>query len=146
FNGVSPSNGPHIHVTANQSFTTSTGERIEAGTAQGPQSYLDITCTMSGSAVTCPGFQLDSTRDSPDTPTATYSFNWFRVTGSSQGYIGPIQGMSNLQVPPTIVASGACSPVGTCAFFVDLIIYNQGSPPLPISDFYNKQQIDNKLV
>lgn len=148
FTGVSAANPPHIHIIANQSFTASTGERIEFGSVQGNSLiiYLDVPCTMSGVTVTVPQITIDSTLDSADNPFSSYSFYWYRVLGNSSSFIGPVDGMANLQVPATIASASGCSPAGTCCNWTDLIIYNQGSIPLPLADFYTKSQVDAKIL
>ena len=58
-----------LRIYATKTFVTSDGTTIIGGTTSG--FYKTITCTVSGSTVTCPQFTIDSTTDS-SLPTVKY--------------------------------------------------------------------------
>jgi hypothetical protein len=63
-----------LRIYANQSFWTSDGQYIPQGTpGQANTAYLEIAGEVLANVLTLPGFEIDSTVDSPDNPWATYT-------------------------------------------------------------------------
>lgn len=63
-----------LRIYANQSFWTSNGQYVPRGTVGSANTaYLEVACTVLGSTLTIPDFEIDSTVDSLDNIWATYT-------------------------------------------------------------------------
>jgi hypothetical protein len=69
--------GVQLRIFANQSFTAASGTLYPKSNTLAPSSlgtfYQSYTCTVSGGSLVVPAVTIDSTSDSPDNPSATYS-------------------------------------------------------------------------
>lgn len=68
-------NGPvKLRIYANQSFWNSDGQYVPQGTVgQTNTACLELDCEVIANNLNVPGFEIDSTVDSPDNPWATYT-------------------------------------------------------------------------
>jgi hypothetical protein len=148
FPGVSAANPPKIRIFYNKSFTENINHVLIPGGAPNGQGatnvYLEVLTTWSAGVVSVPGFTLDSTDDALDDLTATCSFFWF---GSQNQLFGPVAGMNSLVIYHHQASTIGCSPQGTCAFWVDLRVSNQGHiiPSNPTAT-YSTVEIDRKIA
>lgn len=134
---------PVLYVFYNETFTAADGTVVAAGSPNNLNVYKKVTCTLLSGTVTIPAFTILSTRDGIDNKNARVSFYFYTTSGAKISAFGTYV---DLAIPSTIASTSGCSPVGTCATFSDLKIYNTGSPGLPPDEFYTKTQVDGKLV
>jgi hypothetical protein len=150
FPGLSTSNPLHVRIYYSKSFTPSDNSGyIVAGAPVGPlvaNAYKDLTCSLVGGSWVVPAFAIESTDDGQDDTTSLVSFYYFTSGG---GYIGPVQGMTSLVVYHQYATrvNPPCSPLGTCAFWLDLRSSSQGVPiPTLPTWTYPGPQIDQKFI
>jgi len=81
-------NGVQLRIYTNGSFTATGGNLHPATVQDNPASlgtfFQTYTCTVSGSTLTVPTVTLDSTTDSPDNPSASYSAIFFDTSSGKQ--------------------------------------------------------------
>jgi hypothetical protein len=109
-------------------FTASDGTVVPAGSPTSGSLYQQVACTVSGSTVTCPSFQLQTTSDALDDQTATYT-----------GYLYDAQGRQRV-----LVFSGYSVPtsMGTPFTYTQWTAYNAAVIPVRDTDTYTKNQVN----
>lgn len=70
-----------MRVYVNSTFTDTDGVTHLAQATGGPNFFVAVTCTASGTTLTIPSFTIASTADSPDNPSATYTFIFYDKNG-----------------------------------------------------------------
>lgn len=141
---TSATNPPHLRIYASDPFWTSNGIAVPAGNPNGGKVYKDITCSQSGTTVTIPSFPLASTTDaSAGTQASRYTFWWYTASGAQ---ISTTPFLADQQVPPSLVSIGGCTPIGTCAEFRDLALYNSPPPPLPTPTYPTTDQVSAMII
>lgn len=137
-------NPPHLRIFASDPFWTSAGIAVPAGSPNGGKFYKDITCSQSGTTVTIPTFALTATTDaSAGTRASRFTFYWYTASGAQ---ISTTPFLADAQVPPSIVSISGCTPIGTCATFADLALYNSPSPPLPTPTYPTTDQVSAMII
>lgn len=138
---------PHVRVYASTSFFTSDTPSvlIPAGDPEGGDIYLDIVCIQSGTVVTIPAFDLDSTTDSPAlTQNSSYNFYFYTASGAR---ISKSPFLTSIIVPPEISSTSGCSPFGTCCTMTELVAWNRAPFALTQpTDSYSKLELDARLA
>lgn len=110
------------------------------------QRVAGLTSNTTTHKLTVPTFNLTPTRNAFRGSSTRLSFWIMQVQGASATPIQMVPGTSNgLQVPTSIVSISACTPIGLCATFADLIIYNTPSPSLPADTYYTKDAVNALL-
>ena len=98
-----------LRINTDVGFTSSNGNVWPQTKRDNPASlgtfYQQFTCTVSGTELTIPAFTLDSTQDSVDNPTATYTAQFIDLSSGQviQHFGGPF-GVSPVNTSTTWAA------------------------------------------
>lgn len=118
-----------LRIFANSQFVTSDGKIINAGSQAKSSWYKEIVCAISGTTLTVPAFQIDTTTDS-DVKTATYSAVFYDAKGVKRDNFFP--DIPNFRVPNLF---------GAKITWIQIRTYNLTAPRPPTPNYPNVDQV-----
>lgn len=125
-----------LRIYANRPFETFDGQSVPAGSPKNPNSwFLPVPCSLNGTKLHIPSFEIDSTEDSPTDRSATYTA-WL-YAGNAQ--VGTVPWLTGFAVPALLDPLTLLAANQTWA---SLILHRDAKNPPPRQGVYDIGQVE----